>query len=148
MSYLGWDLTLEQKTWRHLKFSLPYPWWNKQVQLCIHFSSQSSYQFPTTCRLQKYLFCFRLIKQHHTIWTRSYFQPRLTRLFLILSQGCHRFSYHFISKFTIFSTKKFVLIVLLIHKIPRFKIWCISRFWQKCKNLGCLKNCLVSITLL
>ena len=79
---------------------------------------------------------------------RRYFQPRLTRLFLILSQGCHQFSYNFILKFTIFSTKKFVLIVLLIHKIPRFKIWCISRFWQKCKNLGCLKNCLVSITLL
>ena len=79
---------------------------------------------------------------------RSHFQPRLTRLFLILSQGCHQFSYHFISKFTISSTKKFVLIVLLIHKIPRFKIGCISSFWQNCKDLGCLKNCLVSITLL
>ena len=80
--------------------------------------------------------------------SKSHFQPRLTRLFLILSQGCHQFSYHFILKFTIFSTKKFVLIVLLIHKFPRFKIRCISSFWQNCKDLGCLKNCLVSITLL
>ena len=39
---------------------------------------------------------------------RRYFQPRLTGLFLILSQECHQFSYHFILKFTILSTKKFV----------------------------------------